>query len=231
MTIQLSNVSLSSVRASTALVSIGIASHLRHCWIDAASLAPQHSGSMSLPAQPTVYWSEWTCWQTNVVMQVQCLSLASALVRMSATLRCVGTCSRVTSSRLSSSRMSGSAVRADVPRRGAVAPARRDRGECPRGGGRPALVATAAREARGEDGREQAGNGGVAALAERDRRANEQQTVTATESLAQQLADSPSALAVREQRAQAARGVNKARPIVICSVSSLSPPHPTPHPL
>ena len=37
-------------------------------------------------------------------MQVECLSLGSALVRMSAALRCVGTYSTVTSSRLSNSR-------------------------------------------------------------------------------------------------------------------------------
>jgi hypothetical protein len=52
----------------------------------------------------------------------------------------------------------------------------------------------------------------VAAVAERDRRVNEQRTLAATQSLAQQLADSPSALAVREQRAQAHAGPAKPSP-------------------
>jgi hypothetical protein len=59
----------------------------------------------------------------------------------------------------------------------------------------------------------------IAALAERDRRVNELRTLTATQSLVQQqLANSPSALAVREQQTAAARAGR--RPIITCAFCS-----------
>ena len=59
----------------------------------------------------------------------------------------------------------------------------------------------------------------IAALAERDRRVNEQRTLMATQSLVQQqLANSPSALAVRDQQTAAARSGR--RPIITCAFCS-----------
>ena len=59
----------------------------------------------------------------------------------------------------------------------------------------------------------------IAAQAERDRRLNEQRNVEVTQALAQQqLADSPSALAVREQQAAAARAGS--RPVITCAFCS-----------